>query len=140
MTRAETIHLTLAFLGAVPPGRTEAAIAAARRVRAGAHAMRVEQGEFWGHNRIVWVGPSETPRALADLAASLRAELAREDFALEKRPFAAHVTLIRKAQAGRLPEFDPVEWPVREFVLVRSRLLASGSRYEVLERFALAPR
>jgi 2'-5' RNA ligase len=30
-----------------------------------------------------------------------------------------------------------VDWPVWEFVLVRSRLSAGGPDYDVLERFAL---
>jgi 2'-5' RNA ligase len=79
------------------------------------------------------------PGALARLAEALGAGLRAEGFALERRPFAVHVTLIRKARgAGPLPELRPVDWPVGEFVLVRSLLSSAGSRYEPLERFALA--
>ena len=76
---------------------------------------------------------------MALLAADLRSRLQEEGFEPEKRPFAVHVTLLRKARdPGELPPLPAVEWPVKEFVLVRSTLSAGGSSYEVLERFALA--
>jgi 2'-5' RNA ligase len=58
---------------------------------------------------------------------------------LESRAFHAHVTLIRRARepGAELPPPPRVDWPVDEFVLVRSALSREGSRYEVLERFAL---
>jgi 2'-5' RNA ligase len=36
-----------------------------------------------------------------------------------------------------LPPLPPLEWPVREFLLVNSNLGPEGPSYEVLERFAL---
>jgi 2'-5' RNA ligase len=139
VTRAESIHLTLAFLGEVPPGRMPAAVAAARRVRGESHTLSLDETGCWQRNRIVWAGAREVPGALARLAQALGAELGAAGFALERRPFAAHVTLIRKARgAGPLPELQPVAWPVAEFVLVRSLLSSAGSRYQQLERFALA--
>jgi 2'-5' RNA ligase len=47
------------------------------------------------------------------------------------------VTLIRKARSAKLPPLPAVEWPVREFLLVRSALSSKGPTYEPLERFAL---
>jgi len=138
VTRAETIHLTLAFLGEVPADRVTAAVGAAGRVRAPAHAFAIEEARFWPHNRIVWVGPKDTPAPLAALAVQLRRELQTEGFRLEARPFAAHVTLIRKARApDALPPIPRIDWPVSEFVLVCSTLAREGSKYEVIGKFAL---
>ncbi len=138
VARAETIHLTLAFLGDVPGARTAAAFRAARGVRGEPHTLPIEEARLWPHHHIVWVGPSETPAALAALAESLRAELVSGGFTLERRPFAAHVTLIRKARAtGTLPPLPKVDWPVNEVALVRSTLTAQGPDYEVIERIAL---
>lgn len=135
MTRADTIHLTLAFLGEADPER---AAAAARGVGAPHHALPIEQARYWAHNHIVWAGPWEMPPALAALAASLGSALAKSGFELEERAFQAHVTLIRKARAkGALPLLPAVAWPVEEFALVRSELSAEGARYAVLQRFAL---
>jgi len=124
-TGEQKIHLTLAFLGDAEP---EAALAAARAVRGEASSFVLTEARYWAHNRIVWVGPQECPHALAALARDLG----------EEREFAAHVTLIRKARAPqRLPALPALEWPVKEFLLVRSDLAPGGSRYTVLERFPL---
>lgn len=75
------------------------------------------------------------------LAIGLNKVLSNAGFVLERRAFAAHVTLIRKARAPRmLPPLPNVDWPVDEFVLVRSRLSEAGSHYEMLERFPLQRR
>lgn len=134
LTQEEKIHLTLAFLGEADPTR---AIAAARRVQAEPHALPMEEARYWRDNHIVWAGPRETPPPLAALFKRLELELYKEDFILERRPFTAHVTLIRKARAATLPPLPAIDWPVREFLLVRSQLSSAGSAYEPLERFAL---
>jgi 2'-5' RNA ligase len=136
-TNEEKIHLTLAFLGEADPQR---AIRAARNVKTSSHSLPMEQARYWRENHIVWAGPRETPPPLQALFERLSMELYREEFILERRPFAAHVSLIRKARAAKLPALPAVEWPVREFLLVRSSLSSKGSTYEPLERFALFPR
>jgi 2'-5' RNA ligase len=113
-------------------------------VRASTHKLLIEHAQYWPHNRIVWVGPQRTPAPMARLARELAKALRRADFVLERRPFAAHVTLIRKARTPRTPFTVPplpkVDWPVEEFVLVRSMLSSEGSQYAVLERFPLQGR
>ena len=127
-------HVTLAFLG---DADAQKAVLAAGRVTGTIHSLPIEQARHWRENNIVWAGPRETPLALAALFKSLSLELYREEFILERRPLTAHVTLIRKARTARLPPLPAVEWPVREFLLVRSSLSSKGSTYEPLERFAL---
>ena len=135
MTAAAKIHLTLAFLGPVAP---EKAYQAARSIRGRPHSLPVEKAQYWKHNNIVWAGPRETPPVLAELVATLHAALRRAEYSLESRPYAAHVTLLRSAPPPReLPPLPRVEWPVGEFVLVRSANSAKGSVYEILERFPL---
>ena len=139
VTRPESIHLTLAFLGEVAEERAGDAIRAARSVRGARHALPIERAKVWTHNHIGWVRPQRTPPALESLTNSLRQNLLAEGFAIESRPFAAHVTLLRKAgQASRLPPLPEVVWPVDEFTLVYSRLSQKGSSYEVLARFGLS--
>jgi 2'-5' RNA ligase len=124
-TRQELIHLTLSFLGDADP---VAARDLARSVTCAASSFPLERSRYWAHNRIVWVGPAQTPPALAQLARSLG----------EEREFRAHVTLVRDARAPwALPALPALVWPVREFVLVSSTLGPEGPSYEVLERYAL---
>jgi 2'-5' RNA ligase len=135
--RARNIHLTLAFLGEVE----EARVADLRRlpVWGERHALPIERAGYWARNRILWVGPEETPAPAVLLAERLRGLLAAWNFNTERQPFAAHVTLLRKArEPDNLPPLPELDWPVEECVLVRSELQAQGSRYEVLERFPLA--
>ena len=129
------IHLTLAFLGEADPAK---AMRAALGVAGRAHELPIEKSHYWRENSIVWVGPRETPEALKALHSRLASELEREGFALERRPFAAHITLVRKAHAATLPAIPQVQWPVREFLLVRSALSPRGATYEPLERFTLS--
>ena len=133
-TAQGNIHLTLAFLGAADPAK---AIAAALRVRGQAHHLPIEEARYVRANRMVWAGPRDMPPALATLHDSLAMELLREEFILERRPFAAHVTLIRDARRAELPPLPEVEWPAGEFLLVRSSLSSRGAAYEPLERFPL---
>lgn len=128
-TPVEKIHLTLAFLGESDPAK---AIAAARPVRARRSELCLDRARYVRRNEMVWAVASEAPMQLVE---SLHANLAGAGFALEKRPYAAHVTLLRKApQPVALPPLPRVEWPIDEFVLVRSR----GPSYEPVERFPLS--
>lgn len=136
LTSEEKIHLTLAFLGEADPHK---ALKAAKQVSGKAHTLPMEQARYWRENNIVWAGPREMPDALRALHERLGVELYREEFILERRPFAAHVTLIRKARGAKsLPPLPALDWPVGEFMLVRSALSSAGSKYEVIERFPLS--
>jgi RNA 2',3'-cyclic 3'-phosphodiesterase len=134
-TPSDNIHLTLAFLGDADPGK---AYNAAQRVQGVRHALPIEHAQYWKHNKIVWVGPQAMPPALAALVNRLHASLKEHGFALEDRPFAAHITLLRKAKPPpSLPALPRLDWPVNEMLLVRSRTSPKGSTYEPVERFAL---
>lgn len=138
VTRPESIHLTLAFLGEIADDRVGDAVKAARSVRGERHTLPIERAKVWAHNNIAWVGPERTPPALESLVRSLHESLRTHGLTIESRPFAAHITLIRKARkAPRLPLPPAVHWPVDEFTLVRSRLSAGGSGYEIVDRFRL---
>jgi len=132
VARAENIHLTLAFLGEVDekPGIS---------VQGHRHSLPIEQARYWAHNQIVWVGPEEIPRPLLSVVENLKKELVSKGLKTEKRPFAAHITLIRKARGGELPTLPRIDWPVEEVALVQSVLGGQGPRYEVIERFPLIP-
>jgi 2'-5' RNA ligase len=127
---APKIHLTLAFLGDAEPGR---AAAAARAMHGERHALPLEEAGYWRHNRIIWVGPRATPPRLAALVERLHAALREGGFVLEARPFAAHVTLVRKARPPRFPPLPQLAWPVDQFALVQS----VQGEYRTLETFQL---
>lgn len=136
-TRPESVHLTLAFLGSTPAAALPAVIAAAGRVPPRAFELRVDEPGYWRHNQIAWAGVREVPPELAALVGDLRAELVAASVAFDPKPFLAHLTLVRKAHPGfKLPRLAPIDWPVRDFVLVRSVTGPDGSAYEVAARWA----
>jgi hypothetical protein len=97
----------------------------------------IDEPGYWRHNQIAWAGVREAPPELDALVLDLRAALVDAKIAFDPKPFVAHLTLVRKARPGfRLPRLEPIEWPVRDFVLVRSVTGPDGSTYEVAERWA----
>jgi 2'-5' RNA ligase len=134
--RPENVHLTLAFLGNTDPAARPAVEAAAARVTPRAFTLRIDEAGYWRHNQIAWAGAHEVPPELAALVADLRAALLEARVPFDAKPFVAHLTLIRKARPGfRMPRFVPIDWLVRDFVLVQSVTGPDGSRYEVAKRW-----
>ena len=137
LARLESIHLTLAFLGEIDGARLEAARAAAMTAELKPFTLSIETAGCWNHNRVAWLAPRHTPAELSTLVVTLEAGLRAAGFSLETRPYSPHITVVRKARCGRMDiAFDPVEWRVKEFVLVRSELDSAGSRYSVIGRWS----
>lgn len=141
-------HLTLAFVGEVPPHRIDDLVEIADRVRPASFRVALESvGVFptRGRPRVLWAGVVKEPRLLA-LERTLRGELGRGGFPLKQRKFHPHVTLARIEDC---PPEEISDWLARhmslragpfgvfEFHLVASQRSAYGSRYRSLERFAL---
>lgn len=142
--RRDTLHLTLAFLGDVDATQFSVANAVAdevaQKVGAGGTALHIDRLACWKHNHIVWAGCDSVPDAVVGLADELAATLRRHGFQLDRRPFAAHVTLLRNARCGgELPPAPALDWPVREFVLAQSRPGPAGASYEIVGRWPLTP-
>ncbi|MBI4756708.1 MAG: RNA 2',3'-cyclic phosphodiesterase [Betaproteobacteria bacterium] len=130
---AESLHLTLAFIGPVLPERLADLRSAADGVEVPGFSLTFDRLGFWKRKGIVWAGCSEPAPELGTLADALSRRLRAAGFVLETRPFTAHMTLLRNASCrGEVPQMDAVRWPMGEFVLVRSRLGAHGARYEPL--------
>jgi len=137
-TRAETIHLTLAFLGEVEPERIGDLLALAGEIRAPAFGFNLTRFGWWSHNRIAWAAPDETPAELTLLVDALRESLLGAGVRFDTKSFVPHVTLLRKADCGKstLPVGE-IEWRAEDFVLVGSALGESGAAYKVLGRWPL---
>lgn len=132
-TRAERLHVTLHFLGAVPAAR-----AAALR---GTPAVRWPGCELLLDRATVWPGgiavleATQVPPALQELQAALRSLLEKLEIPVEERRYRPHVTLARKAFGARPPAgVRPLAWQAGPaYVLVRT--LGGGRGYEVVQAF-----
>ena len=136
--RAETVHITLAFLGETPADRLAALVACADSIRADAYDLVLDQAGYWRHNRIGWLGASETPPQHFELVRGLNVALLQAGFPVDARPHVPHVTLLRNSQSGQVPACTPVVWPIRDFVLVKSVTESDGAHYDVIRRWPLA--
>lgn len=135
--RADTLHITLAFLGSTPADQLDVLTACADTVHADAFELVLDQAGYWRHNRIGWLGAGDTPPQHLELVEALNTQLQAAGFSVDSRPHVPHVTLLRKSMGGEVPPCTPVRWPVSEFVLVKSRTESEGAQYEVIRRWPL---
>jgi 2'-5' RNA ligase len=134
----ENIHLTLAFLGSVDVSFRECADQAAAAIRAESFTLMLEQMGYWSKSGILWVGPNQTPPPLLSLVQELNAGLAGCGYEAEQRPYAAHLTLARKARPhGDIHFMESRVWEVNRFHLALSHTHADGVRYEILRSWPL---
>jgi 2'-5' RNA ligase len=109
-------------------------------VRGRSFALRIDQIGYWPRPRILWCGSSGMPDALRDLVADLQTGLQACGFERERRPYAAHITLARKARPVAFQHLaQPIDWSLNDFALVGSRLGGDPPRYRVLRRWSLDP-
>lgn len=140
--QAETLHLTLAFIGDVPVDDLPKLHEAAAGVEGRGFRLTLDRLGFWAHNRILWAGSRGAAAGLTRLAHSLAERLHSAGYSSgikPGRPFSPHVTLVRNVgeKEPELPVLEPMDWACREFVLARSRLSPRGSIYEIIGRWPL---
>ena len=132
----EKIHLTLAFLGEVPDERRAAAVEAALTVRGRPFSFVLDRLGAFRKAGVAWAGAAQPDPALVALQGGLAAALQARGFTLEARPFAPHITLVRKVeQPLRAETLEPVRWRVTDFVLARTE--PGTGRYAIVERWGL---
>jgi 2'-5' RNA ligase len=135
----ENIHLTLAFLGPVTPSFGRCAEQVSGAIRSEPFTMTLEQIGCWSRSGILWVGPAHVPKALLQLVQALNTGLVTCGYVPEKRPYSAHLTLVRKVRHCRETQsIEPLAWEVRQFCLVQSQTNADGVRYEILRTWELS--
>jgi RNA 2',3'-cyclic 3'-phosphodiesterase len=133
--RRENLHLTLAFIGALP---RELALQVAARLAAepsDEFDWALDATGAFGGARVLWVGgSSEALQALAERSRRLLDELGVR---YDRKPFVAHVTLLRQVprESARLatgPVEPPIVWHVSAPVLLQSTTDGDGIRYTPL--------
>jgi 2'-5' RNA ligase len=135
-TPAEKIHLTLAFLGEIPEERIDDVRGIAEAVREPPFELVLDRVGSFRKARVAWAGSSALPGELIRLQSRLEEGLRARGFALDDRPFAAHVTLARKIALPVPPApMPPIRWRAGEYVLARSE--TGTGRYSVMEAWPL---
>ncbi len=142
VTAESNLHVTLAFLGSVAERRVEEVVAIARRVAASGVVapplqFSFERLEYWKKAQVLCAVPYAAHAGHA-LAVALKTDLVAAGFALDLKPFQAHVTLARKVARAPAPAaLSPVRWSFEDYALIESRTDARGPVYDALDRFTL---
>ncbi|HEV2129226.1 MAG TPA: RNA 2',3'-cyclic phosphodiesterase [Thermomicrobiales bacterium] len=163
----DNAHLTLHFLGDTPPEQAEILRLALGPI-VGQHPAFDLRTAGLGvfpklkRPRVLWLGVWGPTHRLESIYNNLGDALDNLQFPIEERPFSPHITLGRGRGGSNVPIRDLPEklraaidtmaaegladpqnglpLPIEEVLLMRSHLNREGPRYEVIERFPLAPR
>ena len=151
--RANSVHLTLKFLGNIHPDQVEDIAAVTAQVVRSEPPLTLRAaglGAFPSQRnpRVIWVGIEGEVKRLAHIQTRLENDLVVLGFPHERRGFRAHLTLGRvkdkrdcqaliAAMAElKIPEFDSFD--VTEIILYKSDLRPTGAIYTKLHRMPLA--
>lgn len=159
--RAESLHVTLKFVGEKPTAAVEEIRMALAAVTASPISLKFADTGFFPtvkSARVFWVGVESGPE-LAQLAAKVDEATARLGIAREEHAFSPHLTLARGGKSGaprrqkddrpnrvfarlqeKLSEIPTPEFgttTVREYYLYESKLSPAGAQYTKLERYRL---
>jgi len=135
-TPQANLHVTLAFLGPVSAADLER-VAALEPPPCAPFELVLDRLGYWERARVLWLAPSEAPAALRALERDLWDRLVALEFERERKPYAPHVTLARKAR-NVAADVDRVVWTVEGIALVESQTGPRHSRYSVLESWPFA--
>ncbi|WP_166178118.1 RNA 2',3'-cyclic phosphodiesterase [Rubrobacter tropicus] len=146
LTAPERVHLTLKFLGDVPPDslpRITATLEPIRRDHEPFDVLTSSFGVFPSPRRarVLWAGLGEGKEQMRSLAQTVETLLEPEGFQPEKKSFMPHITLGR---ARRPTPFDPtganlpeLRFTVSAIDLVQSKHSPKGVAYSTLTRYEL---
>jgi len=135
---AANLHCTLVFLGNVDAAQRSCLEDAASRVEAKPFALQFDRFGYFRRPQAAWFGCAVTPPALRELVAGLNHAAGVCGFPSEQRPYAVHLTVMRKLRCdpGSLPLL-PISWEVGRFALVESVSGDAGVHYQPLRFWQL---
>ncbi|MEQ8661605.1 MAG: RNA 2',3'-cyclic phosphodiesterase, partial [Gammaproteobacteria bacterium] len=96
--RPENLHLTLAFLGAVPALAEDALCAVPPAPGATSFALDIGLAGWWRDSRVAWLAPLDVPDALPALHAAVSSAARAAGIAPACQPYRPHVTIARAAR------------------------------------------
>ena len=134
----ENLHLTLAFVGSVTEQQQQCMEHVASQLHIPRFSVELSELGFWPRPKVAWLGAKNMPDGLLKLAHSLNINLQTCGYEPDKRPFQAHITLLRKAK--RHPqdtETREIQWSVDRFALVESITHQEGVEYQVIAEWPL---
>lgn len=130
-TAPENLHLTLHFLGELPPSAVNTIEKAVLSCELKEFPLTIEDMGAFDKTGVLWAGVNPTEE-LCDFQREIGKALIRAGFNLEKRPYRPHLTLVREFE---LPyDFNPPYWKsitqtAKEVVLFESKREVGRLKY-----------
>lgn len=140
---AANFHLTLAFLGELKPARLEQlCLAVDERIgrdRPGAGTISLDVTGYWPKPGIYWLGCSQPPSPLIQLAGSLRGLCHVAGGKRDSKSFQPHITLFRQCDTAPPAPVDipPLQLEYSHFTLLESKFGKRGVSYQPLQSWEL---
>lgn len=132
---AHNLHVTLVFLGPVDAIQQQAMISAAGRIGIEPICLAFDRLDFWKKPAVVCLRAQRIDAMLSTWVDGLTRTARQSGIAVDERPYTPHVTLLRKAKALPLAEFQPITWRAAGFCLLESCSTPAGVEYRVLARW-----
>ncbi len=135
------LHITLAFVGELPPPRLERLLQAVDdwHDRPPGGSLQLDSTGYWPRPGIYWLGPRQWPPQLEQLVRRLGAISGQQGGKQEKRRYQPHVTLFRSCrEALPQPAHPPAfSFAYDHFTLFESRQGKQGVSYHPLADWEL---
>jgi 2'-5' RNA ligase len=131
---AAHLHLTLAFPGTVPAAVANRLADAMCAIEVPLIRLRLDTLGYFTRPRIAWVGPSEVPETLAELANALNRICSQAGAPAECGVFRPHVSLRRGVTHVRTAEVPALDWSTDRIVLVESGRDGHPGPYRIRSR------
>ncbi|MDH5571901.1 MAG: RNA 2',3'-cyclic phosphodiesterase [Gammaproteobacteria bacterium] len=136
--RPNNLHITLHFIGNVSDEKINCLHQQARQLAAESFVLNLDHYGYFYKPRVFWMGCHQVPDNLKKLYKELGILFHGCNYEVENRPYAPHITLMRKLnRPGDLESFSPISWQLNDFVMVESVTCAEGVEYKVLQRYPL---
>ncbi len=136
--KPENIHLTLLFLGETETEKINVLREAATNITGKRFALAIRETRFWKRNQIIYAHADSYPPELFSLVDAIKNTLHNAGFEFDNRAYKPHITLVRKTTRHIPAEIQqPIEWPVKEWLLMQSKQTDQGIRYITLGRWQL---
>ncbi len=130
------LHLTLAFPGSIDAARADRLAERLTSLHFDPIPILLDRAGHFGGPRVVWAGPTRSPRELDQLAERARGLCLACGVETDDRPFEPHVSLRRHAQPPSCHELaEPVHWFADTLVLIESGKNGHPGPYRLLARW-----
>mgnify|MGYP001827395515 CR=1 FL=1 len=140
---AANFHLTLAFIGEVGNSRLEKICKRADRALedkpVSAFGLTLDSVGYWPKQNLWWIGPTEQPGELLQLASQLRNIARRYNNSDGKKPFRPHMNLARRCVSPPPETLQQPCFPLQfdRFSLLESKQGRNGVSYHPIAEWPL---